>query len=552
MPTGIEETVGLALAGVSLLEGFAAAVDGYNLIRDMFATDNGLRSLAADWHVEMVRFKRWGEHFRVDAGSKSLLHTESALIRGAIGSVIADILALQQQTQPMLERYGIRDLQAPVPRGPSDGTFQEGGKWVETLRKRRRDITQVHAVSWTMRDKDRLQDIVFTLGRRNDQLWSLVRASEADAVRQCTAMLESIKARQDSEPEVSLLGVQQQISAHPNSLLALSFRLRELQSSDFTSMARQVVRLTAKEITILGSENAASGLTLGSYFPAGGMPRDVFVEWKAVDASNPARDKIVERIHALGALLSESNAVEFRRPTHIGTFDDQGFADRKRGSRRIALVYTLPPSAEGRLPVSLASLLSAAATTKHRPPLGQRFLLACRLAAAVSLFHATNWLHKAIRPDNILFASADRITDPLIVGFQYSRPAGDSSLEMRPPANPETELYYHPDAAAGWTRLMDIYGLGVVLWEIANWRPAFEERYRAMNAKEVSFCLIEELEGEPSRVWDGLVGEVYMDVVRRCLRGDFGVRNGTDEQEARVLGTKFFLKVVKELESCKA
>lgn len=101
IPTGIEETVGLALSGVSLLAGFAGTVDGYNLIRDIFATDNSLRSLAADWHVEIVRFKRWGEHFRIDAGSKSLLHTKSALIRGAISNVIADILALQQQTQPI-------------------------------------------------------------------------------------------------------------------------------------------------------------------------------------------------------------------------------------------------------------------------------------------------------------------------------------------------------------------------------------------------------------------------------------------------------------------
>ncbi|KAK4466534.1 prion-inhibition propagation domain-containing protein [Cladorrhinum samala] len=499
----------------------------------------------------MVRFKRWGEHYRVDSGRQSLLHTESALVRGAIGSVIADILAVQQETQPVLERYGIRGLQVPALRRPSDETFEEGSKWVETLRRKRNEIKQVHTVRWAVRDKDQLQNIVAKLGRRNDQLWNLVRASEADSVRHCTALLESIKTSQDNG--ISILGIERQISANPDSLLALSFRLKELQSSsDLAKTARQVPRLAAKQVTVIGSADAAAGLAPGTYSPAGGgMPRDIFVEWKAVDASNPARDKIVERIHALGALLFHSNAVEFRVPTFIGTFDDAAFAERTRGDRRIALVYELPPSTDG-LPVSLAALLSDAAATKRRPPLGQRFLLAYRLASALSLFHATNWLHKAIRADNILFASADDVTAPLIAGFQYSRPARDTSLEMRPPGNPEADLYYHPNAHAGWTKLMDIYSLGIVLWEIANWRPAFEERFREMNAEQVSSYLAHELEGERGRVWDGLVGKVYMDVVRRCLKGDFGLRSGADEQEARVLGTKFFLRVIKELEYCKA
>ena len=118
------EVAGLALGAVSLLAGFAGAVDGYRLLSDVFAKDNGLRSLVADWHVEKARFKRWGEHFRTDDGRDCLLHSEPELVRGAIGRVMAEIITLQQQTIPKLKKYGIVDLAVPTVVGPSDASFK--------------------------------------------------------------------------------------------------------------------------------------------------------------------------------------------------------------------------------------------------------------------------------------------------------------------------------------------------------------------------------------------------------------------------------------------
>ncbi|CAM1508847.1 Fc.00g025860.m01.CDS01 [Cosmosporella sp. VM-42] len=543
------EVAGLAIGAVSLLAGFAGAVDGYRLLCDVFAKDNGLRSLAADWHVEKVRFKRWGEHFRTDAGSDCLLHLESELVRGAIGRVMAEIMTLQQQTIPKLKKYDIADLPVPKVVGPSDEAFKESSNWVKKIQDQRNKIKQVKRVSWAIQDKDELQGVVNELKKRNDQLWSLVQASEADRVRSSTAMLQSIKSHQENE--ISLLAIQQQITANPDSLLAISFHLKELQDADPSKIANQATRLTANEITAMGSQTTASSLALGFYSPRNGLPRDAFMEWKGVEATNPAKNQIIQRIQALGALLSLRNTAEFRRPTCIGIFDDQIYEERTKGNRRIAFVYELPSKTDS-LPISLSYLLTTAKKTKHRPPLGQRFLLAYRLATAISLFHASDWIHKALRADNVLFAAPDDVASPLIAGFQYSRPVGDASLEMRPTGNPETDFYYHPNVISGWTKLMDIYSLGILLWEIANWRPAFEERFRRMNTKQVASCLLDELQGEDGMMWDGLVGDVYMNVVRRCLKGDFGVVSGIGEQEAKVLGTKFFLKVVKELERCKA
>lgn len=62
----------------------------------------------------------------------------------------------------------------------------------------------------------------------------------------------------------------------------------------------------------------------------------------------------------------------------------------------------------------------------------------------------------------------------------------------------------------GWSKVKDMYSLGVVLWEIANWRPAFEERWRKMTAQEVHRSLLLQLKGKDGAIWDGLVGKAYM------------------------------------------
>lgn len=73
-----------------------------------------------------------------------------------------------------------------------------------------------------------------------------------------------------------------------------------------------------------------------------------------------------------------------------------------------------------------------------------------------------------------------------------------------------------------------------------------------MSQQQVKDSLLGDLQGDSGDMWDGLVGKVYMDVVRCCLKGDFGVISGQSEQEAKVLGTVFFQKVLRELEACKA
>jgi hypothetical protein len=549
MPTGVEEIIGLALGGVSLLAGFAGAVDGYHLLHQIVASDNGLKDIAAEWHVQCILFTQWGESVRVDDGDACLLHHESALVRGAIAMVIAKVLSVQQKMAPKLEKYGIQAIKLPAVQGPSEDAFKKSSAWIASIRGELGRIKQVRRVRWALNDKSDFGQIVHELYKCNDNLRNLMRPTEANILRQQTLLLETIKADQDNQN--TLLSVQRDIISNPNSLIAILHRTKELQAIKAEDLARKAVCLDTAQVSFERSSVSPEAFQLGTYEAQNGLPQSVFMEWKVIPAGDPFKNQLLERINALGALLSLANASEYRRPQCLGTYDDTRYEQESNGSRRIAFVYGLP-SPNPAIPTSLSSLLEDAIESKTRPPLGERFTLAYRLASAVYMFHASNWLHKGLRADRIVFSSKSDITSPWITGFQYSRPAIDLSLEVRPVEDPTSEIYNHPDVGSGWTKLKDIYSLGILLWEIGYWRPVYETKFKKMSRQQVKDSLLGDLQGASGDMWDGLVGKMYMDVVRCCLEGDFGVMSGQSEQEAKVLGTVFFQKVLRELEACKA
>ena len=462
--------------------------------------------------------------------------------------IIAEVILLQQKASRYLVKYEVNDLSVNDPTAGRDGAGQEDfwkeSRWIEKFKEARGKLKNPHRIVWALQDRDDLAEILGQLRSLNEDLWGLTRATQADAVRDVTHALSRIGT------DIERLTLQKKVRESPGSLLAVTAELQRLQEVDIAAAAEVVVRLEL--ITLSGS--TIDGKDWGFYkLSENGVEvqKKIWVEWKEVSATNPSKDEIIIRIGALAMLLSIPGAPEFHRPHCLGIFDDKEYERDTKGDRRIALVYERPDSVK-RLPVSLARLIADASKSKSRPALGQRFQLAFKLASAMSLLHAANWLHKNFRSESILFESADMITTPLIGGFQYSRPRLDVSLESLPHGKPEVDFYYHPEVGKGWSKVKDIYSLGVVLWEVANWRPAFEDRFRKMRREEVSACLLKQLDGDEGRVWDGLVGKTYMDVVRICLKGDFGVVSGNSDAESKILSAEFFAEVLSKLEMCKA
>lgn len=195
----------------------------------------------------------------------------------------------------------------------------------------------------------------------------------------------------------------------------------------------------------------------------------VWIERKAYERERMATEDDVEDVlsdsiradaeHLVFLLRAKSKPVEFCVPGCAGYFND---ADNDR----FGFVYEVRGPALGQL--QLRSLVEV---------LKSRVDLAKRLSACLLYLHATNWLHKGLRSESIPFlgeSNEDR-TQPYISSFEYSRPDDINATVTGAPDSPEWAMYCHPNYINRVTRFRktyDIYSLGIILIEIAYWKPA--------------------------------------------------------------------------------
>lgn len=138
-------------------------------------------------------------------------------------------------------------------------------------------------------------------------------------------------------------------------------------------------------------------------------------------------------------------------------------------------------------PVNLLALLKHQASYA-RPALEQRFHLASLLADTLSSLFSSGWMHKSLRSENILFPFTWKAKDPtelrgfkdvsspLLAGFEYSRQETEQQTIDKGKCQPlDIAIYRHPsyqgEPAAGYSMWYDIYSFGLMLLEIAYWRP---------------------------------------------------------------------------------
>ncbi|KAI9856001.1 MAG: hypothetical protein M1813_009326 [Trichoglossum hirsutum] len=309
----------------------------------------------------------------------------------------------------------------------------------------------------------------------------------------------------------------------------------------------------------------------------------VWVEWKRYDP-DPRSDKeeppayIAKRVRQLAILLhDEQKPEEFRAPRCLGYFDDPSEVDTRFG-----LVFSTPPSTpDSSSPVPLTHLFQTL-----KPSLTTRIALARAITDCIRYLHSTNWLHKGLRSHNIIFfASSSKdssedpsedpstttttttttydLTNPILAGFDYARPARSEEMTERPPENPEYDIYRHPfthgdGPLESYKKPFDIYSLGVILVEIANWLPidrivgitdlpkAKPDRTRAVQR------ILLDGDNDYLRSVAFAVGESYRDAVVMCLTGEFGLglkalKEYKEEVHGARLQTGFYEKVVLKL-----
>ncbi|MCX4908268.1 serine/threonine-protein kinase [Streptomyces sp. NBC_00878] len=137
-------------------------------------------------------------------------------------------------------------------------------------------------------------------------------------------------------------------------------------------------------------------------------------------------------------------------------------------------------------------------------------LLTAQVADALAASHADGVVHRDLKPANVLLDQAGGQMHPMLTDFGIARLADSPGL-TRTHEFVGTPAYIAPESAEGrpQTSAVDIYGAGIMLYELVTGRPPFG----GGSALEV---LHQHLSAEPRR--PSTVPDPLWTVIERCLR----------------------------------
>ncbi|WP_432055086.1 serine/threonine-protein kinase [Streptomyces sp. bgisy022] len=147
-------------------------------------------------------------------------------------------------------------------------------------------------------------------------------------------------------------------------------------------------------------------------------------------------------------------------------------------------------------------------------------LLTAQIADALGASHADGVVHRDLKPANVLLKQDGGEMHPMLTDFGIARLADSPGL-TRTHEFVGTPAYIAPESAEGrpQTSAVDIYGAGILLYELVTGRPPFS----GGSALEV---LHQHLSAEPRR--PSTVPDPLWTVIERCLRKDPDQRPGAE------------------------
>ena len=289
--------------------------------------------------------------------------------------------------------------------------------------------------------------------------------------------------------------------------------------------------------------------------------KSIILEWKEVNRA--MESKLKYRVANVAALLAEMKDPAFHSLTCLGYL-------KANKSGRYAYLFEFPFAVVSA--VSMRSLQDFLACQTQRPSLNCRIDIAINLAETVLQLHTSGWLHKSIRPENVLFLrsgldeweGSDYLPPAYLAGYEYARADNPLEVTEAPTAQRHSLLYRHPlsvgQGRVSFCKSFDLYSLGCILLELGFWAPlqAILLRYLRRKPDEVAifgegtapispftpqndkeyYSMVGEKqrllrETGPGTIYAGLeyrMGVVYSQVAMRCLHATT-ISAGNDDDE---------------------
>lgn len=573
MATGIE-VAGVALASISLAaQTFNGCIVGLQIISKAGHFHESMLQFSTKLDIEIARLLLWGRNSGLCRGEldESLKPVETLFL-----SILTRILSSIESTEKLKSTYGI-DMTQDIGRDDKHNSPRSRSPRVNNIEilsipeisgelERQRDIatklkkqaSSFRKLKWAVWDGEKAKGFIGTISDYVDDLNKLLTESQKSALDgELTAMRIAILGNDWPRPANMLHALEAATQGRYESI-ALPARLArirlEYEMEELAPEPATLDTLPAHPLAIgfdqlhKVSEQYSTGKFNGS---------KVLVEWRTFDfkISGERGRALVRQTSKLAGIFKELKTA----PTTYKVLDCVGYIDQTDHlPSRVGLVFKLPSLNLSRPPTpteqfcTLHDYISLEMYEDFLPSLGDRFELARQLARGFLQFHQLGWYHKDIRSHNIAFFTSDgsiSVQSPYILGFAYSRPKEKGISDK--PKQMQTELYRHPEYRQDFRLAYDIFGIGLILFEIAKWQPVsyYYESMRKRNIIAGQEDFSQKLLETEQQNLEFRMGIHYKSAVLSCLEG-CGV-DGDDPNDKR-MRLAYFDKVVKVLDQCRA
>ncbi|KAK0716012.1 prion-inhibition and propagation-domain-containing protein [Lasiosphaeris hirsuta] len=558
---------------------FTLCVEGLQAIRRARRSPGTMLNFDIGIDIETARLLLWGHNSGVAAG---LLDPSLEPVRPLIDRILGTLLSGLRDAQGLKSKYGIRisdgqDTDAPAASMSMDGHVDILGLPVQVVKlalrrhneqcKSLKEQTSVfQKTKWAIKDEKKASKLVKDAKSFVDRLNQLLTESQkASLDAETTAVKIAILGTNWNHPAKALAAIENATSGLHESI-AMPARLSRLRLEMEMEVAAPTLEpgLGSLPQPLVLAHNQVRPLDFSrSLVRHGG--RDMIIEWRHLQAREVSGEKGEARARQaarLVQLFQELRGHENDYPI----LECVGFVDNRHNiPARLGVAFAMPAKSlgpEASPPWSLHDYLMSNRFEAFLPSLGERFELARRIARGFLQFFQFGWHHKSIRSHIIGFFpenDSPTVRTPYIMGFAYSRPheKGVSDQERR---TTELQLYQHPEDQGrdepGHKLIYDMYGIGMLLFEIGMWRSigAYYARWnRNDRSLEVGSFGSKLIEVESANL-EFRMGSHFKSAVIDCLTSNLGTGEVTNMEDpgARDLKLSYFEKVVKKLDLCRA
>ena len=591
----------LSLAGLSLgaaslaFQLFAGCIKGFVLLSTAHNLGKDSSTLLCMLNLQEIQLTDWAR--RAGLLSKSHL-LDRRLNETIVQAVLQELQNLLLDIDKLKSRYKLglsttssakdASVSSPIVQGILSGVISDDTRR-DILYEARLIQSKNHfpqRLWWAAVDKPKFEEYIAQIRFFTQELWRLLDPLRQDEMASGLQLLlshvigmsdkmDDLKSLQDTLQQSSIMLGTSTGNSHGSSLAsaaeikAISLSISAVPSGHLSEASSASVGQRDGSLDTANRDprtlHLASHL-LQDFVAIKGNPdmgiarydgKIVFIEWKTLPVH--ARNKIMTRVQDLAILLSAPKHPSFR------SLLCKGIA-RDTDASKIAFVFDMPESDGFELPRPLRTMFGSS------PSVTERLQIALNITESVRHFHTAGWLHKNLRSENILLFSPGKsnmfamfpLSCPKLAGFAFSRLDSPSEISEQPSADPQRDIYRHPEAmgepSTSFTAAKDIYALGTVLVEIGEWRSLKSLVEKVVDVGKIDVALLQLAKIKPFLLDDGpkgglatlkfRMGDVYTSVTKMMLSGEIPERIAVTKESGEIFTPNILDVAVRELGHC--